>query len=182
MPESSADRHRLRGLLRAYKAYPVQRAALAAQINRDFGRVLAVLVIDLSGFTRRTLLQGIVHFLAILERLERLVVPVVKRCGGRLLRVEADNLFAVFPKLVPALSCAEAIHQVIGVANQVVPDLAGLSVTLGIGYGRLLAIGSDDVYGDEMNLACKLGGDLAQPGEILLTARAHEALGELWAS
>ena len=41
-----------------------------------------------------------------------------------------------------------------------------------------MAIGSDDVYGDEMNLACKLGGELGQRGEFLLTARAHEALGE----
>ena len=178
MSQPSADRNRLRSLLRAYNDYPEQRAALAAQIDREFGRVLAVLVVDLSGFTRGTQLQGIVHFLAIRERLERLLVPVVKQCGGRLLRVEADNLFAVFPRVAAALSCAEAISQVIGLTNRVIPDLAGLAVTMGIGYGRLLVIGSDDVYGDEMNLACKLGGELAQRGEILLTARAREAMGE----
>ena len=107
MPESSAERNRLRSLLRAYNDYPEQRAALAAQIDRDFGRVLAVLVVDLSGFTHGTQVQGIVHFLAILERLERLVDPVVKQCGGRLLRVEADNMFAVFPRAAAALGCAE---------------------------------------------------------------------------
>jgi hypothetical protein len=54
-------------------------------------------------------------------------------------------------------------------------------VAIGIGYGSLLAIGEHDLYGDEMNLACKLGEDLAQRGEVLLTPAAYaEMLAEPW--
>ena len=38
--------------------------------------------------------------------------------------------------------------------------------------GRCLLIGSDDVYGSEMNLASKLGEDLAEAGDVLLTDAA----------
>jgi len=37
-------------------------------------------------------------------------------------------------------------------------------------------VGDRDLYGDEMNLASKLGEDLAQDDEILLTEAAYQAL------
>ena len=49
---------------------------------------------------------------------------------------------------------------------------------MGVGFGPVLVVDDDTVYGDEMNLACKLGEDLAERGEVLLTPRAREALGD----
>ena len=49
-------------------------------------------------------------------------------------------------------------------------------IAIGVGYGRVLLVGDDDAYGDEMNVACKLGEDLAEQGEILLTASAYAAI------
>ena len=43
----------------------------------------------------------------------------------------------------------------------------------GIGYGEILVIENEDIFGSEVNLASKLGEDLAQRGEILLTESAH---------
>ena len=37
-------------------------------------------------------------------------------------------------------------------------------------------MGSEDVFGDEMNLACKIGEDMADQGEILLTEGAYRGL------
>ena len=42
-------------------------------------------------------------------------------------------------------------------------------VAIGIGYGRVLLVGDDDAWGDEMNIACKLGEDLAERGEDLVS-------------
>ncbi len=63
------------------------------------------------------------------------------------------------------------------IANEPLPAASEIYIAIGIGYGRVLLVGDDDAYGDEMNVACKLGEDLAEQGEILLTASAHEALG-----
>ena len=64
------------------------------------------------------------------------------------------------------------------IANEPLPAASEIYIAIGVGYGRILLVGDDDAYGDEMNVACKLGEDLAEQGEILLTAAAHEALGD----
>lgn len=70
------------------------------------------------------------------------------------------------------------ICQDLAVANQLLPAADEVYASFVIGYGSLLVIGGDDVYGDEMNLACKLGEDLAERGEVLLTQAAFEGLQE----
>jgi class 3 adenylate cyclase len=45
----------------------------------------------------------------------------------------------------------------------------------GIGWGDVIDLEAD-VFGLEVNLASKLGEDLARPGEVLLTAAAAQAL------
>jgi class 3 adenylate cyclase len=42
---------------------------------------------------------------------------------------------------------------------------------LGIGYGDMLRIAEDDVFGAEVNAASKLGEDTAKAGEILVTGQ-----------
>ena len=48
----------------------------------------------------------------------------------------------------------------------------------GIGFGNILNIGDEDLFGNEVNLASKLGEDVAERGEILLTAAARAQLHE----
>lgn len=177
MPLSSADREALKKLLREYNEYPEQRERIVPEIERRFQRSLAILVVDSCGFSRTVRDAGIIHFLALLERLERLVAPIVERCSGRVLRLEADNIFAVFPDAMSAVRCAEEICREIAIANEPLPAADEIYVSIGVGYGQALVIGSDDLYGDEMNLTCKLGEDLAQRGEILVTSGAHDSLG-----
>jgi class 3 adenylate cyclase len=47
---------------------------------------------------------------------------------------------------------------------------------IGIGCGDVLMLEKEDMYGSEFNLASKLGEDLAERGEILLTSAAFEKL------
>ena len=48
--------------------------------------------------------------------------------------------------------------------------------SIGIGYGDTLVIGDEDLFGSEMNVACKLGEDIAGLDEILITTAAYTAL------
>jgi class 3 adenylate cyclase len=47
---------------------------------------------------------------------------------------------------------------------------------VGIGCGRVLRIGDDDVFGAEVNAASKLGEDTAEAGEILVTDSLQRTL------
>lgn len=172
---TSSDRRLLRALLREYLDRPAERGRVAEAIVRRFGQRLAVVVVDTCSFTLRMRLLGAVHTLAMVMALEDRLRPLIGRWGGRLVRAEADNLYAVFPDAAAAVRCAEAMVQATNEANALLPPADDLFISVGIGYGDLLVVG-DDLFGDEMNLASKLGEDLAQRDEILLTPAAHAAV------
>ena len=172
------DRDDLRRLLHARNEHPERLAEIDQAVHDRFTRVLAVLVLDMSGFSRLTHRYGIVHFLAMIQRMQELVVPVVTapRFQGRLLKLIADNVYAIFPDAPPALAAAREVQQRLAVANHVLPEDWDLHVSIGIGYGPVLAVGDEDIYGHEMNIASKLGEDVGCGGDILLTPAAFERL------
>jgi adenylate cyclase len=171
------SRERLQELLKEYNEYPERRQELDTRIHDEFCKAVAIVVIDSCGFSQSVRQHGIVNYLASLERLARVVSPIVHAHGGRVLRVEADNIFALFEDTPTAIRCSVEVQRNVEIANEPLPAASEIYVAIGIGYGRLLLVGDDDAYGDEMNVACKLGEDLAKQGEILLTAVAHDAVG-----
>jgi adenylate cyclase len=172
------SRARLQTLLKEYNEYPERQQEIDTRIHDEFCKTVAIVVIDSCGFSRTVRQHGIVNYLARLERLARVVVPIIKNHEGRVLRVEADNIFALFSDTESAVRCSAEVQQHVEIANEPLPAASEIYIAIGIGYGRLLLVGDDDAYGDEMNIACKLGEDIAEQGEILLTVAAHEALGD----
>jgi adenylate cyclase len=174
-------RDRLQKLLKEYNEYPERQERIDGQIHEEFCKLVAIMVLDSCGFSRSVRQHGIVNYLARLERLTRIVVPIIEAHGGRVLRIEADNVFALFEHPEAATRCAIEVQQHVAIANEPLPAASEIYVAIGIGYGRVLLVGDHDAWGDEMNVACKLGEDLAERGDILLTAAAHEALaGASW--
>jgi adenylate cyclase len=153
--------------------HPERIAEIDRAVRLRFEERHAVLVLDMCGFSRLSLRHGIVHFLAMIRRMQRLAVPAIVAAGGRVVKAEADNLFAVFPDVPPAVRAARRIGVILAAHNAVLPRDWDVHVSIGIGYGELLMVGDTDLYGCELNLASKLGEDLAGPGEILLTPAAR---------
>jgi class 3 adenylate cyclase len=154
-----------------------RRAGRIDRLIRDtFQRRIAVLAFDMYGFTRLTAEYGITHYLAMIARMEEAATPPVMENGGRVAKQSADDLFAIFPTPADALEAALGIFRAFDVINRAVPPQRGIRGSIGIGYGDTLVIDDADLFGEEMNYACKLGEDLAGPREILLTRAAHEAL------
>jgi len=176
--ERMPPREELQALLLDYNEHPERRERVLGDVDRRFRRTAAVLVIDTCGFSRTVQGKGIVHFLALLERLERLMRPSIEREGGRILRREADNMFAVFDGPDRAVAAATAIQRDLAAANEALPADEEVGVSIGIGYGDVLLVDDDDAWGEEMNVASKLGEDLAECGEILITAAARDGLSE----
>src|SRR5262245_42754088 len=161
-------------LLDSRNEHPESLAEIDGEIWRRFGNTRAVLVLDMCGFSRLTMRYGITHFLAMIRRLVTIVGPVIAAAGGRVVKTEADNVFATFDDVPQALAAARAIHRNLATANTFLPEDWDLHAGIGIGYGPLLVIGDHDLFGSEMNVASKLGEDLAGRGEILLSVAARE--------
>jgi adenylate cyclase len=172
------DAAELARLLDARNEHPESLAEIDAEIWQRFGRTCAVLVLDMCGFSRLTMRYGITHFLAMIRRLGIIVRPVIDAAGGRVVKAEADNVFATFDDVPPALAAARAIQRQLDTANTFLPEDWDLHAGIGIGYGPMLLIDGHDLFGSEMNLASKLGEDVAGRGEILLSAGAHERVAD----
>jgi class 3 adenylate cyclase len=165
---------RLHDLLEEMSERPEAEAEITATIERDFGETRAVLVLDMSGFSRCTQQNGIVCFLLMIHEMKRLAVPAVEEAGGILVKAEADNLYCLFEDVDAAIGAAREILRRLARANAGTAQDRHLGAAIGIGFGRVLNVDERDLFGHEVNLACKLGEDIAKEGEILLTLAANQ--------
>lgn len=134
----------------------------------------AVLITDLSGFTRLMRELGLEGMAALLYAMRKVALPLLRDHGGVLVKYEADDLFATFPGPVEALRCAHDLRSALTRESARLP--APVELCMGVGWGDILWWGPGDLYGEEVNLASKLGEDTAEAGEILVTeAAAAEA-------
>ena len=156
--------------------YPERVSSITAELREALERRIAMLVLDMVGFSRLTLEHGIIHYLAMINQMAEAATPAVIANGGRVVKQDADDIFAIFDNPAHALEAARDVFRAFDAINTVTPIERHIYGSVGIGYGETLVIDDEDLFGSEMNLASKLGEDLAGKGEILLTASAYEAL------
>lgn len=151
------------------------RAAMEAQIWADYGVEKAVLALDMSHFSLFVRRNGILAYLGLIREMQLLAGPLVEASSGHVVKCEADNLMALFDAPIQAIEAAVAIHHALEQRAARTNDRT-LEVSIGIDFGRILWIRGADCFGDSVNLAYKLGEDLAHGGEVLVTDRARETL------
>jgi adenylate cyclase len=106
----------------------------------------------------------------------KLVVrPAVASNRGTLVKEEADNLFCLFDAVMDAIEASREITERLAVVNLLLPERKRLYVSIGIGFGGILNVENMELFGDELNVASKLGEDVAGMGQILLTQAAAQA-------
>ncbi len=147
------------------------------ELKEIFGATISPLVIDSVGFSRTTAQMGITHFVCQMAKARDIVEMVLDETDVISFSFTADNCFAYFEHPDSSLQAAMLIRKAVQEAKipLVNDEIYGLS--MGIGYGEMLfSGGSDGYYGDEMNLAAKLGEDTGERDDILLTEEAKRAL------
>ncbi|HYC38023.1 MAG TPA: adenylate/guanylate cyclase domain-containing protein [Usitatibacter sp.] len=156
-------------------ADPAERGRIEADIWQQFGVERAVLALDMSHFSLTVRRDGIVGYLGLIRRMQLVSRPLVEAHDGALVEFHADNLMAVFPDVPQAVHAGIAMNRAFARER----DAGGrplIEVGIGIDHGRFLFVEGSRCFGDSVNTSFKLGEDLAQPGEILLTANARERL------
>ena len=151
---------------------------ITARIEELFEQERCILVLDMSGFTRATQQGNIISFLLSINQMQRLVTPVIEERSGILVRAEHDNLTCLFDRVEDAIDASREITRRLGSANVILPSDKELYASIGIGFGPILNVENDAIYGNEVNLASKLGEDIGDLGEILLTPGAYEQVSE----
>ena len=153
-----------------------ERQQIEQLLWEEYGAEYAVFVLDMSGFSLLTRKYGIVHYLSMVKRMQRITEPIVKSYGGTMIKYEADNCFAVFPEPLSAVNAAIAMQHAFRAANLLTADDLDIQISCGIDYGKILVVGHKDCFGDPVNRASKMGEDLANSGEILITKEAMQMI------
>ncbi|GAB1472432.1 hypothetical protein MASR2M66_33100 [Chloroflexota bacterium] len=153
-----------------------KRKKLEDVIWQAYGTVNTVLLLDMFGFSLLTRKYGIVHYLSMIRRMQLTVDPIIAGHGGRVIKFEADNCFAILPDPLSAVRAAITIQHALRAANLITSDDLDVHVSIGIDYGKILVINNEDMFGDAVNRACKMGEDIGVAGEILVTKDAMDLI------
>jgi len=135
-----------------------------------------MLVLDCCKFTRITQEAGIFHYLVSLLKRNDMIKPIFEKHGCLSCRSEEDNICAELKTPDQALAASLEANQAVKSAKLMRNDHEPFQICIGIGYGDVLCTQNNGVFGDEMNLASKLGEDIAAGEEILLTEAAYAAI------
>src|SRR5215471_5036219 len=100
--------------------------------------------------------------------------PVLKKYGGRLVKLTGDGALLEFASAVDALSAAIEFQQAMAKANRNQPGDTALMFRMGLHLGDLIVDG-DDLYGDGVNVAARLEGE-APAGGILISRNVRDAV------
>lgn len=153
-----------------------QRDEIEKELWREFGTRKAILIMDMSGFSRLTQKFGIVHYLSMVKRMQMTTEPIIEQLGGKVVKYEADNCFAAFDDVLSATRAAIRVNVAFNAMNLFTDEAFDIRISIGIDHGDVLVNGDPDYFGDAVNCASKLGEDVAGPGEILITDNAFALL------
>jgi adenylate cyclase len=162
-------------LRRRTKTAPAKRPELDCKSFPELFRKRAVVFTDTADFTLRTARDGILHFLMVFDTVAALAEKVVRRTGGEVVKIEGDSLLLRYEDANAAVRSVLELDDAIQAHNRGRAENEQVHFSYGVGYGDILDT-DDDMFGLEVNLASRIGEDLAEPGEALLTASASAGL------
>lgn len=150
------------------------REAIEAAVWKDYGMEGAVFLLDMSGFSRLTAQFGALHYLSMVRRMQIAAKAIIRRTNGDLVKFEADNCFARFKTVNDAVQAGLLLHKHFTMLNRETSDDYDIHISIGIDWGWYLLVDETDFYGHPVNRASKLGEDIAEADQILMTNDAFE--------
>lgn len=166
---------RVRLLLEERLRPGADRDAVDARLWELCGEEWCIMATDLSGFSRGVAELGIVHFLQTIHESARILIPVVEQHDGLLLKMEGDSFLAIFATVQQGLRAAMEMQRATRQYNEGRPAEEHVLLGVGLGFGRVLRVAPEEVYGNEVNSACILGETYAKPYDILVTQAVRDA-------
>ena len=129
---------------------------------------VAVVFTDLEGFTRYTARHGDEAAISLLGDHHRVIGPVVRSRGGKVVKRLGDGLMLSFPSAEAAVLAALELVEV---------QPALLRLRAGVHCGEAV-VTQDDMIGHDVNVAARVTAS-AHGGQVLATVAVRDAVGEL---
>ncbi len=153
---------------------PSEVEKIDAGVRTRYERPMAVMITDMTGMTSLTQKSGIIAFFTSIREMQRVAAPVIAANGATWVKIDADDLFVVHPSPKALFATAKQLQAAI--LKYDADEKQTLSLAIGLAFGPTLVIGDEELWGDPVNVASKLGEDTAEPGEILVSEDFYKAL------
>jgi TolB-like protein/class 3 adenylate cyclase len=143
-------------------------------VARDQRKLAAIVAADVVGYSRLMGRDESGTLARLREHRAERLDPVLKKYGGRLVKLAGDGALVEFASAVDALSAAIEFQQAMVEHNRGQPAETQLVYRMGLHLGDLL-VDDDDLYGDSVNIAARLEAE-APAGGVLISRTVHEAV------
>lgn len=110
--------------------------------------------------------------LRLLDEHNDLILPIVKKNGGEVLKFIGDALLASYESAVDAVRAGTEIQSVLAKRNETVPEDRKIMVRIGIHIGDVV-LRENDIFGDGVNVASRIE-PLAEPGGICISQAVYD--------
>jgi len=125
---------------------------------------LAIVFVDIAGFTPRTSAQTREENSRLLRRFDDAVRPVVRAYNGKVIKTMGDAFLLTFRSPTDALLCSMAIHDRIAETDADVDPAGRFTIRAAVNVGEV-RIDGGDIFGEAVNIASRIEGK-AGAGEI----------------
>jgi adenylate cyclase len=130
-------------------------------------RLAAILAADVVGYSRLMGADEAGTHARLKAIFGELMEPAIAAHHGRLVKLIGDGALVEFASVVDAVQCAVAIQEGMAERNAGTPQDQRIDLRVGVNLGDVIVEG-DDIYGDGVNVACRLEG-LAPPSGICVS-------------
>ncbi len=177
--------------LTVYRVFRPDGGRKRAHASQGQERELAILFLDMRGFTARTTGQLPYDVVFLLNRFFDAIVPAITSAGGTVDKYLGDGLLAVFDRPAPSLSARDALAATAAVGraleafNAALAEQGDPEIRIGMGLhmgnvvlGEIGAAGHAPrtIIGDTVNAASRLEGETKALGvEVIVSLRVLEA-------
>ena len=132
---------------------------------------LAIVFVDIAGYTERTGQQSRSESAAWLQRFEQLIMPLVRAFSGKRIKTIGDAYLCTFPSPTNALLFGMAAQDRLFIHNRDVAEQERFQIRVAVNTGEV-RLQRGDVFGEPVNVAARVEG-LTPAGEIWFTEAVH---------
>jgi adenylate cyclase len=130
-------------------------------------RLTTILSADIAGYSRLMEQDEAGTLAELMDRQENVVLPLLAKHGGQVLKNMGDGFLAEFGSVASAVSFAVEMQSDCVTRNAAIPDQRRMKCRIGINLSDVISEGGD-VFGEGVNVASRLQA-IADPGGICIS-------------
>lgn len=127
---------------------------------------------DIKGFTSKTAGFSRAQTQELLVKHRELVLPVIEKFRGRLVKTIGDAFLAAFDSPTDAVICGVEIQDVLKEHNDGKSQDERIEIRIAINSGEVAIHDDGDIYGDAVNITARLES-IAEAGEVFFTEAVY---------